>query len=258
MDQTEFLETYCNWEQLNTIHLTFDIDWAPDFMIDSVMSLLESHEAKASFFLTHPSEFVAQKMADSQSLFEFGLHPNLNAGSTQGGSFDEIMATLNGINPGAKSLRFHTLTHSYRDLLRLKDFGITTDISRINYQGEYLMPCHHRDLAMTLMTYSWEDGVCENTGDRFEIGNCGLDTPGLKILNFHPMNVYLNTSCLEDRKRFQAEVPNLLTSTKEQVEPYRCEGAGAGAVLKELLVYAQAKGVKLAKISETSEAFGRV
>ncbi|MEL6814726.1 MAG: hypothetical protein AAFP03_07920, partial [Cyanobacteria bacterium J06598_3] len=66
MNKTEFLDTYCNWKQLNTIHLTFDIDWAPDFMIASVMSLLESYEAKASFFLTHPSEFVAQKMTDSQ------------------------------------------------------------------------------------------------------------------------------------------------------------------------------------------------
>ena len=72
-----FLKDACNWNKLNNIIITCDIDWAPDFIIKY---FLESINSKISIFITNNS--IQQRIL-SKSKLEIGYHPNLHKNSTQ-------------------------------------------------------------------------------------------------------------------------------------------------------------------------------
>lgn len=42
----------------DTALLTLDIDWAPDFIIDEVVSILVKNNVKATWFITHNSPAI--------------------------------------------------------------------------------------------------------------------------------------------------------------------------------------------------------
>ena len=37
--QNKFLRDYCNFEKLSNLIITFDIDWAPEFMIEELLEI---------------------------------------------------------------------------------------------------------------------------------------------------------------------------------------------------------------------------
>ena len=51
--QLEFLNENCNYSNKDTIFLSFDIDWAPDYMLDLVANLVSGLDV--SFMHTHNS-----------------------------------------------------------------------------------------------------------------------------------------------------------------------------------------------------------
>lgn len=70
--------------------LTFDIDWAPDFMIDFVAEGLTQRRVRATWFVTHASPAV-EWLREHPDLFELGIHPNFAPGSTQGDSPEAVL-----------------------------------------------------------------------------------------------------------------------------------------------------------------------
>lgn len=63
------------------IALTFDIDWAPDWCIQTCLDLCRNANVKATFFVTHPSSVLQNIAADTR--FELGIHPNFSSTTTQ-------------------------------------------------------------------------------------------------------------------------------------------------------------------------------
>ena len=55
--------------------LTFDVDWAPDPVIEDTLSLLERAGVRATFFATHASAVLRDAAAEGH---EIGLHPNFS------------------------------------------------------------------------------------------------------------------------------------------------------------------------------------
>ena len=84
--------------------ITFDTDWAPDWMMNEIASILISNEVKSTWFVTHDSPFLTV-LREKPSLFEIGIHPNCFPGSTQGSNEDEILANLKKSAPEAISMR---------------------------------------------------------------------------------------------------------------------------------------------------------
>jgi hypothetical protein len=48
--------------------ITFDIDWAPDFMIAECMDICARAGVPASFYATHPSPLLAEIEQDRSAL----------------------------------------------------------------------------------------------------------------------------------------------------------------------------------------------
>ena len=158
-----FLDTFCNFNSLKTVVLTFDIDWAPDYMIQRVIDTLSEFNVSATFFVTHFSELLKNETENSK--FEIGLHPYVDKRSSQGNDLEKIIFDLKSFYPNKNisGNRFHILKYSYRDLIKLGEKKIKYDISTLRFNSPYLLPCYHKDLNMYLLSYFWEDGVCENS-----------------------------------------------------------------------------------------------
>ena len=91
--------------------LTLDIDWAPDFVIDEVASLLKEKRVRATWFVTHESKAIG-RLREEPDLFELGIHPNFLPGSSQGSTPAEILTYMNSLVPDAISIRSHTVVQS--------------------------------------------------------------------------------------------------------------------------------------------------
>ena len=250
----EFRRRFANWDGLRSVCLTFDVDFAPEFMIEDVLALLERTGARATFFATHASEALAREA--KRGFHEVGAHPNLAPGSTQPGEGAEsIVSLLREAYPQLMGNRFHLLAHSYRDLSTLARAGVAYDVSALRFNCPYVLPAWHADLEMTLLTYMWEDGVCENAGHAMEVGSIDLDSPGLKIVNFHPMNVFINGSDGSARREFMNTITDLRECPRELADKHRHVGPGAGDVLRGLLTALSDRGVEFATVGEMVGAF---
>ena len=63
---------------------------------------------------------------------------------------------------------------------------------------------------MILAPYFWEDGIYLRGKDlRGNQNIIDWETPGLKIFDFHPLDIYLNTSCMNQRNDFKKSVKKL-------------------------------------------------
>lgn len=88
------------------IFLTFDIDWANDEMVYSLIDLCLQYGVKATFFATHASDTLS-KLAEYPEHFEIGVHPNFLPGSTQGSTEEEVFAYCKALVPKIYSVRMH-------------------------------------------------------------------------------------------------------------------------------------------------------
>ena len=89
--------------------LTFDIDWAPDYMILHCLELIESAGYKATFFATHSTPLNKEIVDRGHNL---GIHPNFLPGSSQGSNVEEVISECLNYAPNAWCMRTHSLVQS--------------------------------------------------------------------------------------------------------------------------------------------------
>jgi hypothetical protein len=175
--------------------ITLDIDWAPDIAIDFVADQLIRQQVRATWFVTHHSPAV-ERLRTYPELFELGIHPNFLPGSTHGTTPEEVLETCMGLIPDAKSMRTHALFQSTPLLMTvMRKTKIIADASLFLPYTDFIRPCEYYCDGKTLLRFPffWEDD--------FEmlhsppLWNCLQEyaSPGLKIFNFHPIHIYLNS-----------------------------------------------------------------
>lgn len=248
-----FCKVYANWEKLNSVCLTFDADFAPEYMIENVLEILKKYKASATFFATHPSNLLLELAKDN--IHEVGTHPNLTPNSTQGKGLVNILDNLTCYYPKVVGNRFHLLAYSYRDLIELGQQKFLYDVSTLRYNCPYILPAWHQDIGMVLLTYTWEDGVCENAGLLLKLQSIDIESRGLKIINFHPLNIYLNGPDSTKRLTFLRENPELLNCPQKVAEQYRCKRDGSETVLIDLLSYLVSKRCHFFRLQDIAMAY---
>jgi len=186
--------------------VTLDVDWAPDCVIDFVAERLVQSGVKATWFITHDSPATRRLM--SCPSFEVGLHPNFGPGSTQGGTPREVMTFLRGIAPSAQAVRTHSLIQS-SPLLKLmcEDFQVRTDVSLLLPDTPFLTP--HRlyfspTASLVRLPYIWEDDdeMCL-PHPVFRLDGKWGSFEGLRILDFHPIHVVLNSRSMQPYENYK-------------------------------------------------------
>lgn len=228
------IEEDITWK--DKVFLTFDIDWAPDFVIEQTLSLLGN--IPATFFVTHDSFLINQLKKNHQ--FECGIHPNFNplleGDFRYGKNITAVLDYYLDIVPNAKSVRSHSMTQNSRILQCFTDKGLKYDCNHFipYYINADLKPWTHWDNSLIKVPYFWEDDIqaIYDNSWKFKPKKL-LRSKGIKVFDFHPIHVYLNTENLD---RYQAAKP-YLKDEKKLKEFINTKTYGTRDFLKELIKY---------------------
>jgi len=222
---------------IDKLFVTFDIDWAHDDVLLDSVALINESGAAATWFVTHAT-LVLNDIRALQSQ-ELGLHPNFNplldGVSDSRHNAENIVKAFLDIVPEAKSIRSHSMMQSSRLLDFFKTSGLTHEVNHFipHHAGIELKPWVLWN-RLCKVPYFWEDDVhmlYDSIGiaqtDPAELATAG---GGLKVFDFHPIHVFLNTESLDRYERARPYFQN----PKELIK-YRYEGYGTRNRLTELL-----------------------
>ena len=218
------------------IFITLDVDWAPDWMVSSVADVLLERNAKATWFITHHSPRLQELMRSAGS-FEWGVHPNLLAGSTHGSTEEEVLGHVKSLVPNARLMRTHALYQTTPFLmLAANRYGIDVDLSLFLPRTPNIRP--HRlswnGCQITRVPYFWEDDFeTQEREQAWSIADTRLQVPGLKIFDFHPVHIYLNTVDFRTYTRLKTLGP-ISQWRESDIAPYRHDGPGPRNLFLEL------------------------
>lgn len=182
--------------EIDEIAITLDTDWAPDWMIEETLSLLVEQNVKATWFITNDSPAL-KTLRQYNHLMEIGVHPNFFHNSTQGNNENEILHHVKTIVPEASAMRTHGLYQSTLLLmLASREFNLNIDCSLLLPGQSYLKThvLHSNGDSIIRVPSFWEDDIeMGETTPRFCLKDLINPQPGLKIFNFHPIHVLLNS-----------------------------------------------------------------
>jgi len=243
----------------NQYLITLDVDWAPDWCIEYVSKILIDKKIKATWFITHDSPAI-KKILNHPDLFELGIHPNFHANSTQGNNPREVMKTLMSIIPSAVSVRTHGLVQS-TPLLKMmrEEFNLKYDISILLYKCANISPhviYTPEKKSIIRIPFFWEDDLeMFNPRPDFSFKSEKYPNHGLKIFNFHPIHIYLNSSSLELYNACKEKKLKLADLTAECADAFKNYDHGTLTMFNEMTDYLQQCEHRGATISEIGNAF---
>src|SRR6266436_1272266 len=98
--------------------LTFDLDWAPEFVLEDVQKLLKNIGCSMTVFATHVSDEVTRWLESPR--VETAIHPNL----VQVADEKEQLSKWMTWSPKAKGVRNHRLYYHSGLLKMYQDAGL--------------------------------------------------------------------------------------------------------------------------------------
>jgi len=218
---------------------TTDIEWAPEWAIRDLFTLADEHGVPLTPFLTHRSKYLASRfgMRDLDSGGDVGLHPNFLPGSTHGATVDEVITSTKALWPDAVSFRSHCFYDDTRMIKRMAERGFRYDSNLFAFLQPMLAPLLTVARTVRLPVF-WEDDV--HSGNQLSWDARALqatfETPGLKIVNVHPLRVALN---VPDEGFYESHRP-LWTAVDVDARAEAFRGKGTRSYLEELFARASA------------------
>ena len=98
--------------------ITIDVDWGPDYMIERMADALIERNVRATWLVTHGSSAI-DALRGCPDLFELGIPPNFQPGSSHGSIPEEVADHCMSLVPSARCVRTHGLVQSTRLLHEL-------------------------------------------------------------------------------------------------------------------------------------------
>jgi hypothetical protein len=188
-------------------HLTFDVDWAPDWSVQETLEILAESGASATFFVTHASPTIGMIAAAGH---EIGIHPNFQRASTQGTDPGRIVGNLLELVPDARVMRTHGLIQGSLLLSEvLRAFPqICYDLSLLTYRFAHSgwFNWRLRDAGMQRINYVWEDDFAFEDVEHDWAEYRPISS--VDVLDFHPIHISLNSRTGEKYERMKDMLGN--------------------------------------------------
>ncbi len=203
-------------------YLTMDQEWSPDEVLEDALKIIG--DTPLTLFVTHDTPLI--KELTKRPNVELGIHPNF---CVRENIIDATIPWPKQMIPAPKCARSHTLATSTRILKSLKDSGIEVDSSTYVplLSGSDLRPFTRHGLIV--MPICWEDDIELETKTLGEIRNIRF-YPGVKVVNFHPIHVYINTSSQQHYAKAKVHYKD-----PAKLLEFRGGGYGARDALRDLL-----------------------
>lgn len=174
--------------------LTFDLDWASDFVIEYTLDILNKYDVPSTWFITHDSPIIERLRNDDR--IELGIHPNFNtlldSTDATGQTSTTVIKEILEIVPEATAVRSHSLTTGSRLKAKFKEFGLT-------HHCNFLIPFSSRIQLLPYWDYYdlievphlWEDDTHTHLSNRDTLPHLVQTT--LPVFDFHPIHIFLNS-----------------------------------------------------------------
>ncbi|MEJ0009686.1 MAG: hypothetical protein WDN72_03665 [Alphaproteobacteria bacterium] len=242
-----FREFY-NLEGTEIVALTTDIDWAPDYAVASLYELVAEFGFKLTAFMTH-DDGVSRTAGD---WLEIGLHPDHTRPDPERG-FPPKLERLKELYPMAKGLRCHRnfFGNNISDIA--KKLGLVYDASVLLWRQPFGQAYVDYN-GIARMTYCWEDGMHADMKCPMTIDEVRLDTPGLKILNVHPILMYLNAPDDHWRRKVTGRYTDLTRAPKSEIEPHVHTGYGLRSFYRDLLMHLKERNIRTVHCLDIAKA----
>jgi len=217
----------------DAVFLTFDVDWACGEILLDTIEIVEAAGVSATFFATHDTPLLARLRKNP--LFEVGMHPNFNEilrGTPKAGGMSaaEVVNALALIVPEARSVRSHSL--SWGDVISqaIRSVGIST-VSNclIPEQSGMVLKPYADWYGLVHAPYFYQDSACFFFQENSSLHQLAK-RDGLKVFDFHPMHVYLNS---ERQERYEELRP--FVREPSHLLKHRYDGEGSRSSLLRLL-----------------------
>ena len=224
-----------------------DIDWASEACIEDTFRFAHARDIKPCFFVTHDSAILNTLAVDDA--VELGMHPNFLPGSTHGEDQNSVIETVMQLAPRARGFRSHCFVDSTPITRAFKSAGLTWDSNLCLYLQHGLVPMRHCSGLIRLPVF-WADDVHMSLNpDMWEVDAFIEDflSPGLKILDVHPIHLALNTPNLayyDEHKRRSKAI------SMSEIRELRYAGQGTRTFLDELLARLSAADVRVYTFEE--------
>ena len=229
-----------------------DTDWASEACIEDAYQFISKHSIKPCFFVTHQSA-VLQSLENAAAV-ELGLHPNFLPGSDHGEDQDEVIETVRGFAPRAGGFRSHCFVDSTFITRKFKAEGLTWDSNLCLYLQEGIVPMRHCS-GLTRVPVFWADDVHMSLDpDEWSV-DALIDhflSPGLKVIDVHPVHLALNTPDLNFYNQHKHRVNSL---SADELVDLRHPGAGTRTFLDDLIARLREADVRMQTFEEVL-AFG--
>lgn len=228
------------------IAITIDLDWCADFMIELVAERLIAAKVKATWFITHRSPAI-EELKTRPDLFELGIHPNFQPGSTHGETIAEVLRHCAELLPHATTIRSHRLFQSTRMLQEIMDHSdVQIDSSIFLPHTSHIQPIDYARSGRQLLRipYYWEDDFeWERAAPAWRLREMkNITADGLKIFNFHPIHICLNShnpAPYESAMKLKHHVADL---TSQDIQPLICNGDGVRTLFEDIIAHLAAHG----------------
>jgi hypothetical protein len=224
-----------------TVAITLDVDWAPEEAIHAAADTLSHLGLKATFFATHRSA-VLDALDPGQ--FEIGWHPNFNDASVD---VDTPLSNLNAVYPAARGARSHSLFVSSHVLSAYRRHGLLYE-ANVFLDGHPQLRPVRRFEDLVSIPFNWSDDKHLERSRPFTVDALRLDEPGLKVFNFHPIHVFMNTTSgahYETYRPYYQDAPALGS--------YIAEGLGVGTLFQKLAEVLAARGTDVRRMDEIGD-----
>lgn len=234
--------------------LTSDTDWASEACIEDFVQSAADHAVKPVVMATGRS--AALERFASDGVIELGLHPNFNKGSDHGADPDAVIAHVRQLYPQATTWRAHGFHDSSQISLSFYASGFRYDSNVCLWMQEDLVPLQHASGALRFPVF-WEDDVHWGWGSTPRSWNFDeyaeqFFSPGLKVINVHPLAFAMNIPSVELR---QALTQDIKTLTRSDIDRRRFQGPGTRTFILELLQQARARGYRFVTLGEAYELY---
>ncbi len=212
--------------------LSSDIDWASEACIEDAFEFASRYGIKPSYFVTHESA-VLRRLHEADRA-ELGLHPNFLPNSSHGDSQEEVIEFVRRLVPSARGFRSHGFVDSTAITRQFKETGFVWDSNLCLYLQDGIVPLRHCSGLVRFPVF-WADDVHWT----HRPNDWGLEhvlksflSPGLKIIDVHPIHLALNTPDASFYADYRAQTKSL---TGEQILASRHTGPGVRTFLEALI-----------------------
>ena len=222
--------------------MTIDLEWCPTPIIQDTIQLLDEFDISATLFSTHNDKMQVEE-------HERALHPNF---FDQEDDDEVVISELYDMFPMANGIRSHGL-YIHSRLRSAYPESITYESNYIQYLEPNISP-HWMHQQIVQFPIYFMDDMWLRTNDNHEPVDTStlVNKEGLKVFDFHPVHVYLNTSTITEYEHAKQHY-----DSPEKLETLRTDEYGVRDLFTALLAEIDARQLSVAPLGEIMESFAR-